>query len=67
MANFFLGIILNKILWYCFVECVALICFVVDFSRDEDRVLGFNKLGIVFIVLNQTLSYVTPAIVAGNT
>ena len=29
------------------------------------RVLGFNKLGVVFMVLIQALSYVLPAIIVG--
>jgi len=29
------------------------------------RVLGFNKLGVIFLVITQAMSYVMPAVISG--
>ncbi|CAD8101464.1 unnamed protein product [Paramecium primaurelia] len=71
-GQLFLGIILNMIIVILFLLSVLLLYTLLLISVETKtydlgvlRVLGFNKLGVVFMVLIQALSYVLPAIIVG--
>ena len=68
----FLGIILSMIIVILFLLSVILLYTLLLITVETKtydlgvlRVLGFNKLGVVLLVITQALSYVIPAIIAG--
>ena len=70
----FLGIILSMIIVILFLLSVILLYTLLLITVETKtydlgvlRVLGFNKLGVVLLVITQALSYVIPAIIAGLT
>ena len=70
----FLGIILSMIIVILFLLSVILLYTLLLITVETKtydlgvlRVLGFNKLGVILLVITQALSYVIPAIIAGLT
>jgi ABC-type antimicrobial peptide transport system permease subunit len=68
----FLGIILNMIIVILFLLSIVLLYNLLLISVETKtyemgvlRVLGFNKLGVIFLILIQAMSYVIPAIICG--
>ncbi|KAM3144375.1 hypothetical protein pb186bvf_003539 [Paramecium bursaria] len=73
-GQMFLGIILSMIIVILFLLSVILLYTLLLITVETKtydlgvlRVLGFNKLGVVLLVITQALSYVIPAIIAGLT
>lgn len=71
-AGMFLGIVLNLIIFVLFMLSVMLLYNLLLVSVETKtyelgvlRVLGLNKLGVVSLILVQSLSYVIPAVIFG--
>lgn len=68
----FLGIILNMIIFVLFMLSLMLLYNLLlvsietkNFELAVLRTLGLNKLGIIFLIIVQCLSYVIPAVISG--
>jgi len=68
----FLGVILNMILFILFLLSVILLYSLLlvsvetkTFDLGVVRVLGLNKIGVIIMILLQSLSYVIPGIIIG--
>ena len=71
-SSMFLGVILNMILFILFLLSVILLYSLLlvsvetkTFDMGVVRVLGLNKIGVILMILLQSLSYVLPGIVLG--
>lgn len=71
-ATMFLAIVLNIIIVVLFTLSVMLLYNLLLVSIETKtyelgvlRVLGLNKLGIISLIITQSLSYVFPAVIAG--
>ncbi len=71
-ASMFLGIILNLIVFILFVLSTMLLYNLLLVSIETKtfelgvlRVQGLNKIGVVSLIVVQSLSYVLPAIIIG--
>ena len=71
-SSMFLGVILNMILFILFLLSVILLYSLLlvsvetkTFDLGVVRVLGLNKIGVIIMILLQSLSYVIPGIILG--
>ena len=71
-SSMFLGVILNMILFILFLLSVILLYSLLlvsvetkTFDMGVVRVLGLNKVGVIIMILLQSLSYVVPGIILG--